>query len=112
MADAAEELDVVTLESHAGTSTEAEAAAGELVTDLLDGDREAGREPFDDDREGRAVRFTRSQVAQHTARLPGSRPAPPLFRFGVSHARIGRVADAKTWRESVPSWAWSIGSGQ
>ena len=43
MADAAEELDVVALEAHAGATAEAEAAAGELVADLLDGGAELRR---------------------------------------------------------------------
>ena len=43
VADPAEELDVVTLEAHARAAAEAEAAAGQLVADLLDGD--AGDRP-------------------------------------------------------------------
>ena len=53
VADAAEELDVVALEAHPGAAPEAEAAAGELVTDLVDGDREARGEPLDDHRRAR-----------------------------------------------------------
>ena len=71
MANATEELDVVPLEAHAGAAAETEAPTGQLVTDLVDRDLEAGGQPFDDDREGRAVGLTGSQVAQHTPRLPG-----------------------------------------
>ena len=71
MTDSAQELDVVALEAHAGPAAEAEAAAGELVTDLVDGDLEAGRQPLHDHGESRAVRFAGGQVAQHTPRLPG-----------------------------------------
>ena len=77
MAHPAEELDVVALEAHAGAAAEAEAAAGELGADLVDGDGEAGREPFDHDHQGRAVRLPGSQVAQHeVSRLLPDTPAP------------------------------------
>ena len=65
MAHAAEELDVVALEAHPRAAAEAEAAAGELGADLVDGDREAGREPLDHDHQGGAVRLPGGQVAQH-----------------------------------------------
>ena len=71
MADPTQELDVVALEAHPRPATEAEAAARQLVTDLLDGDLEAGGQALDDHREGRAVRFAGGQIAQHTPRLPG-----------------------------------------
>ncbi len=65
MTDPAEQLDVVALEAHPRPTAEAQAPAGELGADLVDGDGEAGREPFDHDHQGRAVRFPGSQVAQH-----------------------------------------------
>ena len=48
VADAAEDLDVVALEAHARPAPEAETAPGQLVAELLDGDRETGREAFHD----------------------------------------------------------------
>ena len=65
VADAAEELDVVALEAHAGATAEPEAAAGELVADLLDGDGQARGQPLDHHREGGAVGLTGGQVTQH-----------------------------------------------
>jgi hypothetical protein len=55
VADAAEELDVVALEAHAGTAAEPEAAPRQLVADLLDGDGQARGQALDDHREGGAV---------------------------------------------------------
>ena len=95
MADAAEELDVVALEAHAGAAAEPEAAAGELVADLLDGDGQARGQTLDHHREGGAVGLTGGQVTQHADDLmqsgsagwegdgPGyRRPLRPLRSFG------------------------------
>ena len=65
MADPTEDLDVVTLEAHPRPAAEAEAAPGQLVAQLLDGDGEAGRKPFDHHGERGAVRLTGSEVTQH-----------------------------------------------
>ena len=62
-----------------GPAAEAEAAAGQLGGDVVDGDRQAGGQPLDDDDEGRAVGFAGGQVAQHGANLlAGPPPANDL----------------------------------
>jgi hypothetical protein len=48
----AEEADLIGLESHPRTPTEAEPTASQLGRDVLDGDREAGRKSLDDDHQG------------------------------------------------------------
>ena len=101
MADAAEELDVVALEAHAGAAAEAEAAAGELVADLLDGDGQARGQPLDHHREGGAVGLTGGQVTQHaddltrraragkgTVQDTGAPPAPSLIRRSCSRTGV------------------------
>jgi hypothetical protein len=55
VADAGEELDVVALEPHARAAPVAEPAAGQLVGDLLDRDRQPGGQALDDDDEGLTV---------------------------------------------------------
>ena len=94
VADAAQELDVVALEAHAGAAPEAEAAAGELVTDLVDGDRQARGEPLDDHRQRGAVGLTGGQVTQHAdnlrrgrSRIPAGPSTPSLIRPGAPARR-------------------------
>src|SRR5207247_10563734 len=65
--EAAGELDVVALEPHARAAPEPETASSQLGRDLVDRDGQAGRESFDHDRQGRAVRLPRGQVAQQFA---------------------------------------------
>ena len=65
----AEELDVVPLEAHAGPAPEPEPAAGQLGRDVVDRDRQPGRQALDDHDEGRAVGLPRGQEAQHTSLL-------------------------------------------
>ena len=95
MADAAEELDVVALEPHAGAAAEAEPAAGELVADLLDGDGQARGETLDDHRQGGAVRLTGGQVTQQRTTSegngPGYRRAPGRLRSLRPVAPLGQV---------------------
>ena len=55
--DTAGELDVVTFEPHPGAAPEAETAPSQLGRDLVDRDGQTGREPFDHDRQGWAVRL-------------------------------------------------------
>ena len=80
VADAAEELDVVALEAHAGTAAEPEAAAGELVADLLDGDGQARGQTLDHHREGGAVGLTGGQVTQHADDLGRLGPGTGTFQ--------------------------------
>ena len=52
-------------------------AAGQLRSDLLHRDREAGGEPVDDHDEGLAVRLAGGQVAEHRPESTGAgRPSP------------------------------------
>ena len=97
VADAAEELDVVTLEAHARAAPEAEAAAGELVADLLDGDGQARGEALDDHRERRAVGLTGGQVTQHAdnlrrgrSRIPAGLWRAPLIRPRTADDQLPR----------------------
>src|SRR5207244_3979573 len=69
VADAAEELDVVALEAHAGTATEAEPPTGQLVADLLHGDGQARGQALDHHRERGTVGLTSGQVTQHADNL-------------------------------------------
>jgi hypothetical protein len=82
VADAREELHVVTLEAHAGAAAVAEATAGQLVGDGLDRDGKQGRETLDDDDQGLAVGLPGGEVAQHTARVPAD--PPPTLAEAVS----------------------------
>ena len=71
VADAGDQGDLVGLEAHAGAPAVAEAAPGQLVGDVLDGELEARGHALEDDDEGLAVGFTGGQVAQHRTNLPG-----------------------------------------
>ena len=55
MADATEQRDLVGLEAHPRTAAEAEAAASQLALHLFRRHGQPGRQPLDDDDEGRAV---------------------------------------------------------
>ena len=66
MAHAAEELELVVLEAHARAAAVAEAAARELVGDVVDEDGETGGQALDGDHQGRSVGLARRQEAQHT----------------------------------------------
>ncbi len=55
VADTADQRELVLFESHARPAPVAESATGQFVLDLLDGDRQSGREPLDDDDEALAV---------------------------------------------------------
>ena len=83
VAHAAEELDVVALEAHAGAAAEPEAAAGELVADLLDGDGQARGQALDHHRERGAVGLTGGQVAQHPDDLRGDDSRIPAHPFAA-----------------------------
>ncbi len=76
MADAAEELDVVLLEAHAGAAPEAEPAPGQLGGDVVDRDGQSGGEPLDDHGERGAVGLAGGQVAQHRSSVPAGIAAP------------------------------------
>ena len=71
VADAAEDLDVVTLEAHPRPAAESQTAPGQLVAQLLDGDRKTRGEPFDHHGERGAVRLAGGQVAQHAGQVTG-----------------------------------------
>ena len=65
VADAADQRQLVDLEALPRAATEAEAAAGQFTLDVLDGDRQPGRQPFEDDDESLAVGLPRRQEPQH-----------------------------------------------
>ena len=60
---------LVNLEAHSRSSAEAEAAACELILNLLRRYPKASRETLDDDNEGLTVRFTGSEEAKHATIL-------------------------------------------
>jgi hypothetical protein len=76
VADAAEQRQLVDLETLPWPASVAQPAAAHLGLDLLDRDRQPGRQPFDDDDEGLAVRLTGGQEAQHAASVLASRYTP------------------------------------
>ncbi len=65
MAHAAEELDLVGLEPHAGPAAVPEAPARQFGRDVVDQDREPGGQAFDRHHQGGTVRLARSQEAKH-----------------------------------------------
>ena len=67
VAHPAEELDLVGLEAHAGAAAVAEAAARQLVGDVVDEDRQAGGQALDGDHQRRSVGLARRQEPQHGA---------------------------------------------
>ena len=69
VADAADEAQLVDLEALPRPTPEAETATGQLGLDVLDGDRQPGRQPLDDDDQGLPVGFTGGQEAEHAATL-------------------------------------------
>ena len=71
MAHAAEQLELVLLEPHARTASEAEPSPGELAGDVVDRDGETGGKAFDDDHECGAVRLAGGQEAQHSFKVTG-----------------------------------------
>ena len=70
MAYAAGQGDLVGFEPHARTTPVAEAAPLQLIGDIAGLHREPGREAFDNDNQGAAVRFARGEIAQHARTLP------------------------------------------
>src|SRR5262249_1541663 len=76
VAAAADQRQLVDLEALPGTAPVAEAAAGQLGLDVLDGDGEPGREALDDDHEPLPVRLARGQVAQHWPDVTGRAVTP------------------------------------
>ena len=91
--DPAEELDLVLLEAHPRAAPVPEPPPGQFAGDVLEQDRESGREPFDGDHQGGTVRLPRGQEAEHPKRigeglpapvrlpLPRRRPAPQVFQL-------------------------------
>jgi hypothetical protein len=69
VADAAEQRELVLLEAHARAPPVPEAPAGELGLDLLDRQRQPGRQPLDGDDQPLPMGLTSRQVAQHPDRL-------------------------------------------
>src|SRR4029079_18934735 len=65
VARAAQQLHVVALEAHPRSAAEPEAATGELVADLADGDGQSLGQALADHRAGGAVGLTGGQVTQH-----------------------------------------------
>ena len=97
--DPAEDLDVVALEAHPRPAAEPQPAPGQLVAELLDGDRKTRGEPFDHHGERGAVRFAGGQVAQHQVRLPGYPAAAPVIGFRI-HCPVSTAERDKRDSES------------
>ncbi len=113
--DAAEELDLVLLEPHARPAAVAEAAARQLIGDVVDQDGKTGGQALDGDHQRRSVRLARRQVPQHGASwIGGALRAPPSRRSGH---RILRQAPHEPWGMSpraqpltTPGWL-PVGTG-
>ena len=65
MADSADQRQLIDLEALTWPTAIAEAAAGQLTLDVLDGDGQPGRQTFEDHHESLAVGLSRSQEPQH-----------------------------------------------
>ena len=88
MADTAEQRQLVGFEPHAWAPPVAEAAASELVGDVVEGDRKPRRKAFDDHDERGPVRLTRRQESQHrTDRTGGPGWRPQTVRRLLKRAR-------------------------
>ena len=83
MTDAGEKGDLIGLEPHPGTATEAQAATRQIGLDLLRADGETRREALDDDDEGLTMRLTGGQEAQHGTQT--TRPRRPALESGTTH---------------------------
>ena len=70
VAHARQHGDLVALEFHPGAAAVAEAAAGQLVGDVVGGDRQPGDHAFDHGHQSSAVGFTSSSPSQHESHLP------------------------------------------
>ncbi len=70
VAHARQHGDLVALELHPGAAAVAEAAAGQLVGDVVGGDRQPGDHAFDHGHQSSAVGFTSSSPSQHESHLP------------------------------------------
>jgi hypothetical protein len=70
MADAAEKLDLVTLEGHASAATMTQPASRQRVGDDAARDLHARGQTFEGRDKGRSVRLPRGQPAQHDVILP------------------------------------------
>ena len=109
--DPAEQLDVVPLEGHPGAAAMAEPAARQRVGDRAGGHLDAGGQALQGGEQGRSVRLSRGQPAQHavilarspprTGGLPGVR-AGQLWR-GDQAAMLSFLVP-KTLNFSSPNW--------
>ena len=90
VADAAGQGDLVGLEAHAGTAPVAEPASAQLIGDVGGLDRQAGRETFDGDDQGAAVRFAGGEIAQHALTLVDGYVGPPELGAGRPRSRRAR----------------------
>ena len=82
VADAADEGQLVLLETLARAAPVSEASPGHLGLDLLDGDLEPGGESLDHDHQRLAVRFSGGEVTKHSAQaIRRPRSAPSKIRF-------------------------------
>ena len=95
VADAADQRQLVGLEALPRAATEAEAAAGQFPLDVLDGDRQAGRQPFEDDDEPLAVGLSRSQEPQHR-RNANARPTRRGERVRPRRRRASRATSGRS----------------
>ena len=94
VAHAADEGDLVLLELHARAPPEAEAAPGQLVGDVLDGELEPGGHALDDHDEGTA-RGTRRRSGSATSGQSTGRPRRRPNPLRPTRSALGSVrADA------------------
>ncbi len=87
-----DDRDLVLLEAHARAAAVAEAPAGQLVADVVDGHRQAGRQTLDDDDEGAAVGLAGGEVPEHALTIPAV-----LRRTGTGNHPVAAVRCLKPW---------------
>jgi len=101
VAHAGEDGDLVGFELHSGSTTKAQAATRQLVSDFVDSDGQTRRKSLDDDDEGLAMGFTGGQITQHQSNLPVADALPRAsFRKDPIQPTSARLRSTVT---SVPT---------
>ena len=83
---AADQGQLVDLETLAGTAPGSQTASAQLALDLLDGDVQTGGQALHHDHEAHGE--TRREIPQHRVEATG-RPAPPRRRRGSHGVHVG-----------------------
>ena len=95
MTNASKDGDLIGLKLHSGTTTKAESATSQLISNLVDSDGQTRRKPLDNDDEGLAMGFTGGQITKHQANLPAVTALPrasfPKRSIQPTSARLRRT---------------------